>query len=76
MGSGSSCLSLVSFCPLELDQVHPSSQGGGAAPFQSCPGPYHRDLDLEADTKQTWNLLWGGGSSEPANQGRWGDVRW
>lgn len=45
------------------------------APFQSCPRAYRWDFDLEADTNLTWNLLWVGGSSEPANPGRWGDIR-
>lgn len=53
----SDCRSLVSFCPLELDQGPPSLGERGVAPFQSYPSAYPWDTALEADTDQTWNPL-------------------
>lgn len=54
---------LVSFLPFGI-RPGASIFGGGVASFQS----YHWNIALEADTNQTWNLFWGGGSSGPENQ--------
>lgn len=40
------------------------------APFPSCPRAYLWDVDLEADTNLTWNLLFGEAQNQQTQEGR------